>query len=582
MQTRARTVNRSLRDQPTAVNRPAASQQATVAKPAAAQKAAAAKPVTTEAAKPGIVVHKVAKPASTAAQKAPRPSAVPKPPAAAKPPAAVKPSAAPTTAAAAPAASAGTYVRAPVPKAIKQVVPRTAKKPAPPKRFVAPYNPYENMSKDGFHCVRCHRDINVGNEKHYFCLIPHVFDRSAWEAVAEKYEALGGDRALKFGKIREIPVTAPACCTDAQLNARGQVELGDHDDYDAPHEDSYSIPDEDSYHEDSYHDASDQEHIDTLLPPIITRSSLWIPDGNIVLEAEHTQFKFYRGLLARHSTFFRNLFDSMFPPGSDPHIEDDIELVEGCPVVCLADSADDVGYMLHFIVDTRAFDFIPSIANLRSALHMGHKYLIPSLWNDAIRRLRHEFPSALEDYQDTRKYDERHGFTIDEGETLSDLVNVAQEMGIQSILPALLCHLVSMSSLDALSSDYSPLSPDTRIVLLTGRAKLKSAALRAQYTCRTGRSTHCIRAKCIEGHSRLQAALLCRVALSDGVITGFEEWTDRDARLYGRELCEECVLQVQILTEETQRRLWERLPSFFGLPDWEDLEDPTVVVEMDD
>ena len=124
------------------------------------------------------------------------------------------------------------------------------------------------------------------------------------------------------------------------------------DDYDAPHEDSYSIPDEDSYHEDSYHDASDQEHIDTLLPPIITRSSLWIPDGNIVLEAEHTQFKFYRGLLARHSTFFRNLFDSMFPPGSDPHIEDDIELVEGCPVVCLADSADDVGYMLHFIVDT--------------------------------------------------------------------------------------------------------------------------------------------------------------------------------------------------------------------------------------
>ena len=138
MQTRARTVNRSLRDQPTAVNRPAASQKATVAKPAAAQKAAAAKPVVTEAAKPGIVIHKVAKPASTAAQKAPRPSAVPKPQAAAKPPAAAKPSAAPTAAAAAPAASAGTYVRAPVPKAIKQVVPRTAKKPAPPKRFVAP------------------------------------------------------------------------------------------------------------------------------------------------------------------------------------------------------------------------------------------------------------------------------------------------------------------------------------------------------------------------------------------------------------------------------------------------------------
>ncbi|KAL1743682.1 hypothetical protein HDZ31DRAFT_40366 [Schizophyllum fasciatum] len=495
---------------------------------------------------------------------------------------AARPAPAPAAAApAAPTAGAGTYVRAPVPKPAKKLPP--SKKPTPRKPFVRPCNPYDPMPADTLHCARCHRNYGKG-DAHYFCLLPHVFDRDAFVACQTLFARQGGDRAVKAGRIKEVPCIYAACCSDAMLSAQGELYMpgrSAHAD-DATLEEDASHDEHSAYEYCATHDddaSSAPEHLDSdaPVPPAITRADLWLPDGNIVLEAEHTQFKFYRGLLARHSTFFRNLFDSMFPPSMDPHAEDDIELVENCPVICLADTAEDISYMLHFIVDARSFDFVPTIANLRSSLLMGHKYLIPALWNDAMRRLRHEFPSALEDYQDMAKYHERTRICVAEGESLHDLVDVVQDIGIQSVQPALLCHIVSTYSLDSIASDSSSLSPETRIALLTGRAKLKAAALRAQYTARTGRSAHCTSAQCPAGHARLQAALLCRVALSDAVAAGFEPWTERDTRLYARELCEECVLQVQMLTEETQRRTWVRLPSFFGLPEWEELEDPSVV-----
>lgn len=77
------------------------------------------------------------------------------------------------------------------------------------------------------------------------------------------------------------------------------------------------------------------------------RSSIWYNDGNIVLQAEDTLFKVHRGILAQSSFVFQDMF-SLPPP---PLI--DAELVEGCPVVPLFDTAEDVGYMLHAICERK-------------------------------------------------------------------------------------------------------------------------------------------------------------------------------------------------------------------------------------
>lgn len=76
------------------------------------------------------------------------------------------------------------------------------------------------------------------------------------------------------------------------------------------------------------------------LPVEVTRSEIWFEDGNIVLQAEATLFKVYRGVLAKNSAVFKSILSIPQPPsGTDA-------AVEGCPVVQLSDSAVDVAAVL--------------------------------------------------------------------------------------------------------------------------------------------------------------------------------------------------------------------------------------------
>ena len=61
--------------------------------------------------------------------------------------------------------------------------------------------------------------------------------------------------------------------------------------------------------------------------------TLWFDDGNVVLIAENTGFRVYRGVLAKHSEIFRDMF--LLPhPDSELAIED---TYDGCPIVRMAE-----------------------------------------------------------------------------------------------------------------------------------------------------------------------------------------------------------------------------------------------------
>lgn len=73
--------------------------------------------------------------------------------------------------------------------------------------------------------------------------------------------------------------------------------------------------------------------------------ALWFEDGNIVLATTTLLFRVHRGLLARHSTVFEDLF-------SLPQPEEQVETYEGIPVVELpGDDSEDVKHLLHCIYD---------------------------------------------------------------------------------------------------------------------------------------------------------------------------------------------------------------------------------------
>lgn len=72
----------------------------------------------------------------------------------------------------------------------------------------------------------------------------------------------------------------------------------------------------------------------------------WFEDGNIILQAEWTQFKVYRGILAKNSEIFKDMFAMPLPAAGE-------ELEDGCPVVHLSDRAEDWHHVLGALFDRR-------------------------------------------------------------------------------------------------------------------------------------------------------------------------------------------------------------------------------------
>lgn len=71
------------------------------------------------------------------------------------------------------------------------------------------------------------------------------------------------------------------------------------------------------------------------------RSDIWFDDGNIIIQAENTQFRLYKGLLCNASesevlkAAIRNIGDS--------------KGVDGCPLLCLSDSSLELSYVFKSI-----------------------------------------------------------------------------------------------------------------------------------------------------------------------------------------------------------------------------------------
>ena len=87
-------------------------------------------------------------------------------------------------------------------------------------------------------------------------------------------------------------------------------------------------------------------------PPSLTQhADLWFCDGSVVLQAEFTLFRVHKSQLSRRSTVFSDMFALAQPPLMSTHAALADESYEGCPVVKLHDSAEDVANLLLALYD---------------------------------------------------------------------------------------------------------------------------------------------------------------------------------------------------------------------------------------
>jgi hypothetical protein len=74
--------------------------------------------------------------------------------------------------------------------------------------------------------------------------------------------------------------------------------------------------------------------MDESSPNVLKRAEeLWFKDGNIVLRADDTVFRLYKGILAANSSVFHTMLEL---PQSAVNYE---EMYEDCPLVNMSDSA---------------------------------------------------------------------------------------------------------------------------------------------------------------------------------------------------------------------------------------------------
>ena len=71
---------------------------------------------------------------------------------------------------------------------------------------------------------------------------------------------------------------------------------------------------------------------------------LWYSDGSVVLRADDSLFRVYSGTLSQASPVFRAMFGI-------PQLADDSESYEGCPLVHMPDSAQDLRPFLRAMHD---------------------------------------------------------------------------------------------------------------------------------------------------------------------------------------------------------------------------------------
>lgn len=77
----------------------------------------------------------------------------------------------------------------------------------------------------------------------------------------------------------------------------------------------------------------------------LTRDDIWFEDGNLILQTDTALFRVYSGLLAARSSVFKDML--AFPPPPEGNLT-----LDGCPVVRLYDSTEDVRYFLNAIFDS--------------------------------------------------------------------------------------------------------------------------------------------------------------------------------------------------------------------------------------
>ncbi|EAU85722.2 hypothetical protein CC1G_12438 [Coprinopsis cinerea okayama7 len=305
----------------------------------------------------------------------------------------------------------------------------------------------------------------------------------------------------------------------------------------------------------------------------IHSSHFWYKDGNLILQAENTQFRVHKSILAAQSPVFRDMFS--LPQAT-------IENPSDPPVVVLEhDSSVDWELFLSSVYN--GFKFIdpgkvPPFAMISSAFRLGKKYQCRDIFESALGRLRSVYPPG-EWESLTAEFDEKI-IALAPHASLWDVVNLAVEYGLQKMLSKIYLQALMQGAkpgdlvtliLEGMKNQdgaITRLSSETQRVLLKGRDRLHNAII--SKPLRYIWNSHIPVYKCTnsvtctqERDKLLRSHLLPELKIDKA----FALPVDLD------QFCYRCAGIAEDSFVKGQKVLIASLPEMFGLPPWDEMKD---------
>ncbi|PIL26475.1 hypothetical protein GSI_12233 [Ganoderma sinense ZZ0214-1] len=279
----------------------------------------------------------------------------------------------------------------------------------------------------------------------------------------------------------------------------------------------------------------------------------WFADGSVVLVARNTGFRVFRSLLAAQSTVFSDMLSS-----SSPNAE---EMFEGCPVVHLSDSPQDVAYFLGVLLPKsqrtlymRNLRF--SFRRVAAIIRLAHKYHVQDVLDQAILALGEYFTSDFDTWESDRiavVLKSRHAVAV---------VNLARLVDRPSLLPIALyeCALLGSSVFKGYRRDENYVDRLDQSDILAAKAVALISDVFVTEPC-----TRCERRGRCKGalKTMLEDAIGSDDASDPDVLNGWgntiKDWA-KELRLCGP--CEKAALARDTAA---RRRVWDELPDIFDV-----------------
>ncbi|TFK84490.1 hypothetical protein K466DRAFT_553494 [Polyporus arcularius HHB13444] len=300
---------------------------------------------------------------------------------------------------------------------------------------------------------------------------------------------------------------------------------------------------------------------------------LWFNDGTLIIVAQDTEFRVYKGQLERRSEVFKDM--SSFPQPTADCAD------SPCPVVHVTDSAREWRHVLGLIFDPddeqspfpTARRPHPSFELISACVRLGHKYAMTSTYQAAMAYLKDHFTTSFSVFQ-------KHGSWVPEGDDFGlvhtiGVVNLARLTGERTLLPLALLECCRKGADIVLGFTYSDGERETLVaedvgLCFAAKDKLIAATILAYVNvfgplpARDCKLEDCRRALGLLSQSTSRKALSCP---SPNPIISFN-YTLPGATT--PQLCEDCRTTIKERERRRQLANWKALPSMLGIdvPAW--------------